>query len=42
MHEIIRVIIDAFDNDLLVKTVRKISLGETVKIPIYDFKTHSR
>lgn len=33
---------DAFDNDLLVKTLRQISQGQTVKIPIYDFKTHSR
>jgi len=35
-------ITDAFDNVLLIKTLRDISQGETVNIPVYDFKTHSR
>merc|ERR1712131_394219 len=33
---------DAFDNELVMKTLRKIIQGETVQIPVYDFVTHSR
>jgi len=32
----------AIDNQLLVKHLKKIARGEKAKIPIYDFKTHSR
>ena len=33
---------DALDNDLLVHHVRKLKAGETVELPIYDFRTHKR
>lgn len=33
---------DAFDNELVMQTLRKILQGETVQIPVYDFVTHSR
>ena len=33
---------DALDNDLLVHHVRRLKAGESVELPIYDFKTHSR
>uniref|UniRef100_A0AAY4EPB3 Uridine-cytidine kinase n=1 Tax=Denticeps clupeoides TaxID=299321 RepID=A0AAY4EPB3_9TELE len=33
---------DAFDFDLLVHTLRKLKLGKSVKIPVYDFTTHGR
>jgi uridine kinase len=33
---------DAIDNDLLVHHVRKLKAGESVKLPIYDFRTHTR
>jgi uridine kinase len=33
---------DALDNDLLVNHVRKLKAGETVELPIYDFRTHNR
>lgn len=33
---------DAFDNELVMKTLRDIIQGETVHIPVYDFVTHSR
>ncbi|XP_030206486.1 uridine-cytidine kinase-like 1 isoform X7 [Gadus morhua] len=33
---------DAFDFDLLTHTLRKLKLGKSVKIPVYDFTTHGR
>ncbi|KAK5616152.1 Uridine-cytidine kinase 2-B [Crenichthys baileyi] len=33
---------DAFDNELIMETLRQILQGETVQIPVYDFVTHSR
>uniref|UniRef100_A0A672T6I4 Uridine-cytidine kinase 2b n=1 Tax=Sinocyclocheilus grahami TaxID=75366 RepID=A0A672T6I4_SINGR len=33
---------DAFDNELVMKTLQDIIQGETVHIPVYDFVTHSR
>src|SRR3954467_7989154 len=33
---------DAIDNDLLVNHVRKLKAGESVDLPIYDFRTHTR
>lgn len=33
---------DAFDIELLVKTLTKLKAGKRVDIPIYNFKTHSR
>ncbi|KAF7223153.1 uridine-cytidine kinase 2-B isoform X3 [Nothobranchius furzeri] len=33
---------DAFDNELIMQTLRQILQGKTVHIPIYDFVTHSR
>lgn len=33
---------DAFDNELIMKTLWKILQGKTVQIPVYDFVTHSR
>ena len=33
---------DAIDNDLLVNHVRKLRAGESVELPIYDFRTHTR
>lgn len=33
---------DAIDNDLLVAHLRALRRGETVELPIYDFKTHTR
>ncbi|XP_029281986.1 uridine-cytidine kinase-like 1a isoform X3 [Cottoperca gobio] len=32
----------AFDFELLVATLRKLKLGKSVKIPVYDFTTHGR
>lgn len=32
----------AFDFELLVATLRKLKLGKSVKIPVYDFTTHKR
>lgn len=32
----------AFDFQLLVATLRKLKQGKSVKIPVYDFTTHSR
>ncbi|XP_076132141.1 uridine-cytidine kinase-like 1a isoform X2 [Alosa pseudoharengus] len=32
----------AFDFELLVATLRKLKQGKSVKIPVYDFTTHSR
>ncbi|XP_044129298.1 uridine-cytidine kinase-like 1 isoform X1 [Bufo gargarizans] len=33
---------DAFDFDLLVNILRKLKKGKSVKVPVYDFTTHSR
>lgn len=33
---------DAFDNDLMHRTLRSIVEGRTVEVPTYDFVTHSR
>ncbi|XP_077308760.1 uridine-cytidine kinase 2 isoform X3 [Lithobates pipiens] len=33
---------DAFDNELILKTLREIMEGKTVQIPVYDFVSHSR
>ncbi|KAM4556984.1 uridine-cytidine kinase 2-B [Fundulus diaphanus] len=33
---------DAFDNALIMQTLRQILQGETIQIPVYDFVTHSR
>lgn len=33
---------DAFDVDLMVKTLRDLREGKSVQVPIYDFCTHSR
>ena len=33
---------DALDNDLLVNHVRRLKAGESVELPLYDFKTHTR
>lgn len=32
----------AFDVDLVVDTLRRLKEGKSVKVPIYDFSTHSR
>ncbi|XP_037749540.1 uridine-cytidine kinase-like 1 isoform X2 [Chelonia mydas] len=33
---------DAFDFDLLISVLRKLKKGKSVKVPAYDFTTHSR
>jgi uridine kinase len=33
---------DAIDNDLLVTHLRALKAGETVELPLYDFKKHAR
>lgn len=33
---------DAFDNDLMHRTLQNIVDGKTVEVPTYDFVTHSR
>ncbi|XP_071954473.1 uridine-cytidine kinase-like 1 [Antedon mediterranea] len=33
---------DAFDYDLLIKTLKKLKEGKRVEVPIYDFTTHAR
>ncbi|TSL47647.1 Uridine-cytidine kinase-like 1 [Bagarius yarrelli] len=33
---------DAFDFDLLVTVLRKLKKGKSIKVPVYDFTTHSR
>ncbi|XP_075472919.1 uridine-cytidine kinase 2 isoform X1 [Ascaphus truei] len=33
---------DAFDNELILQTLREIMEGKTVQIPVYDFVSHSR
>lgn len=39
---LLSVVIDAFDNPLMIKTMKEIVAGQQANIPIYDFKTHSR
>lgn len=33
---------DALDNDLLANHLKKLSAGEPVELPVYDFRTHTR
>src|SRR5207249_10700661 len=33
---------DAVDNELLINHLKKLSAGEPVELPIYDFRTHTR
>ncbi len=33
---------DAIDNDLLVYHIRKLKAGDSVDLPVYDFRTHTR
>ena len=33
---------DAFDYDLMVKTLSDLKSGKMIEVPIYDFNTHSR
>ncbi|XP_069506956.1 uridine-cytidine kinase-like 1 isoform X7 [Ambystoma mexicanum] len=33
---------DAFDFDLIISTLKKLKQGKSVKIPVYDFSSHSR
>nr|XP_060610804.1 uridine-cytidine kinase-like 1 [Anolis sagrei ordinatus] len=33
---------DAFDFDLLISVLRRLKEGKSVKVPVYDFTTHSR
>ena len=33
---------DALDNDLLVEHLRALKAGQTVELPLYDFKNHAR
>ncbi|XP_007902671.1 uridine-cytidine kinase-like 1 isoform X3 [Callorhinchus milii] len=33
---------DGFDFDLLIHTLRKLKKGKSVKVPVYDFNSHSR
>jgi uridine kinase len=33
---------DAIDNELLANHLKKLKAGESVELPIYDFRTHSR
>uniref|UniRef100_H3ABU5 uridine/cytidine kinase n=1 Tax=Latimeria chalumnae TaxID=7897 RepID=H3ABU5_LATCH len=33
---------DAFDNELILKTLKEVMEGKTVQMPVYDFVTHSR
>jgi uridine kinase len=33
---------DAFDFDLLIKTLRRLKAGKKVEVPIYNFVSHSR
>ena len=33
---------DSLDNDLLILHLRQLQAGQTVDIPVYDFKTHTR
>ena len=33
---------DAFDYDLLVKTLKRLKEGKHVNVPVYNFATHAR
>lgn len=33
---------DAFDFELLITVLRKLKKGKSIKVPIYDFTSHSR
>ena len=33
---------DALDNDLLINHLKKLNAGESVELPIYNFRTHTR
>lgn len=33
---------DAFDFELLVNVLRKLKKGKSIKVPVYDFTSHSR
>jgi uridine kinase len=33
---------DAVDNELLINHLKKLNAGESVELPIYDFRTHTR
>lgn len=33
---------DSLDNDLLIEHLQQLQAGQSVEIPVYDFKTHSR
>ena len=33
---------DAIDNELLIKHLKRLRAGESVELPLYDFKTHTR
>ena len=33
---------DSLDNDLLIAQLKRLQAGESIEIPVYDFKTHSR
>lgn len=33
---------DAFDFELLVTVLRKLKKGKSIKVPVYDFTSHSR
>jgi len=33
---------DAFDTEQLLECVEKLRAGQSVQVPIYDFKTHQR
>lgn len=33
---------DSIDNDLLAEHLRSLKAGQTIELPIYDFKTHAR
>lgn len=35
-------ILEAFDNELMYKTLKDIVEGRVVEVPTYDFVTHSR
>lgn len=33
---------DAFDFELLITVLRKLKKGKSIKVPVYDFTSHSR
>jgi uridine kinase len=35
-------VLDAFDTEQLVETLIKLKSGQSVQVPIYDFKLHQR